>query len=76
VIFKFIRKDGSEDVHDTHEKRYLPEPLRTRAVEYVRAQLDDESLEQVRTLYKNDPDDCVSATTSAQAWAFATYCAT
>lgn len=57
MIFKFLGKDGSETVHDTHERRYLPEPLRTRAVEYLRAQLDDEVLAQIRKLHSEDPDD-------------------
>ena len=57
MIFKFLRKDGSEDVHDTDEKRYLPEPLRARAVEYLRGQIDSESFEQVRAAHAENPTD-------------------
>ncbi len=55
--FLFRRKDGSDDVHDTHEKRYLPEPLRHRAVEYLRAELHPNTLSEVRAAHAKDPDE-------------------
>lgn len=57
MILEYISKDGSKTVHDTHERRYLPEPLRTRAVEYLRTQLSEEVLTEIRELHSEDPDD-------------------
>lgn len=57
MIIEYKGQDGSTTVHDTHEQRYLPEPLRTRAVEYLREKLDASMLAEIRELHAKDPDD-------------------
>lgn len=53
----YVGEDGSQTEHDTLEKRYLPEPLRTRAVDYLRAELHPDTLHHVRRAHAEDPDE-------------------